>query len=261
MQLLHIADLHFGAEDSALVDAFATYCEEAQPDMIIAAGDFTQDGRKQEFEAAADFFRQLGVPVIGAAGNHDVPVRSVWQRFASPWRRFHHALGGAVTDRYESEGLHVETLHTARRAQFQLDWSLGRAAASDVSEVVNRLARSTSRTRILTCHHPLRAPGGNQGRARTRYGETAAGVVETACDLVLTGHLHQTFVLPAVQGDHTCWFVGAGTTFSHRTRTEPAGFNRIEIQDRAIRVQHVVAEDGTRFAPGRVWNLERESLS
>ena len=114
-RLLHIADLHFGAEDAGLVDAFLRFSRAYGPDLVVAAGDFTQDGRKREFDAAADFFRSLDVPVIGAAGNHDVPVRSVWERFMSPWRRFRNLLDGCVVDRWQDELVVVETLHTARR--------------------------------------------------------------------------------------------------------------------------------------------------
>lgn len=257
IKLLHIADLHFGAEDAGLVEAFTRFCSDYKPNLIVAAGDFTQDGRRREFQAAADFFERLGVPVVAAAGNHDVPVRSIWQRFTTPWQRFDRLLGPRVIDRWTSEQLHVETLHTARRAQFGLDWSLGRASQSDVATIVQRLGKSVSRTRILTCHHPLRAPGGLSGRAKTRFGEVAAGVLEASCDLVLTGHLHETFVLPAATPGERCWFVGAGTAFSRRVRGEPAGFNAIEIEDDGIEIRHVEAAQTDRFEFGRAWSLAR----
>ena len=80
-RLLHIADLHFGDESRPLVDSLAEYCLSHPPGAVIATGDFTQAGRRREFDQARSFFESLNVPVIGAPGNHDVPVYALDHRF------------------------------------------------------------------------------------------------------------------------------------------------------------------------------------
>ena len=121
---------------------------------------------------------------------------------------------------------------------------VGRAAAIDsTNKMLDLLAERDADLRVLTCHHPILAPGGNRGRARTARAGTSVTTIAEHCDLVLTGHLHETFALPAEGPSHTCWFVGAGTTFSRRTRGEPAGFNVLDISADTIRVTHHVADE------------------
>ena len=248
-RLIHIADLHFGAEDPVLVDAFATACDMIDPDLVIAAGDFTQAGRRREFDAAAGLLASLPAPVVGTPGNHDVPVRSVSQRLASPWRRYRKILGPVIKDRYSTADMQVESLGTARRAQWQPDWSLGRIGRRRLDRILSRFDPSGAQARILTCHHPILSPGGPRGRARTAYAAQAAPKIAQHCDLVLTGHLHETYACVLTSGERNCWFLGAGTTFSHRTRGEGAGFNLITLADDAIETTHYQAGPDRRFRP------------
>ena len=242
-KLFQIADLHFGTEDRHLVDAFVDLCNASRPDAVIAAGDFTQSGRKSEFDAAARFLGRLDPPVVGIPGNHDVPSRALHRRFTTPWRRYERSVGRHMASSLEDGALHIEGLRTARRAQWQPDWSLGRIGRPSLGRALDLLAERDADLRVLTCHHPILAPGGNRGRTRTARAGTSVTTIAEHCDLVLTGHLHETFALPAEGPSHTCWFVGAGTTFSRRTRGEPAGFNVLDISADTIRVTHHVADE------------------
>ncbi|MCC5995970.1 MAG: metallophosphoesterase [Oceanicaulis sp.] len=248
-RILHISDLHFGAEDPALTDALLETAARLKPDVTAAAGDFTQYGRRREFAAAAAFFDALPGPVVAAPGNHDTPYLDVFARAVRPWRRFEAALGGAMTPGWRGSGAGVEALHTARGLQARLDWSLGRARTSHVRDAARRLS-DVDGVRVVACHHPLIAPGGSRGRARTAGGERGAALLaEGGVDLVLTGHLHQVFALPLERADgRTSWFVGAGTALSRRVRGEPAGFNVIDVEDEAA-VMRVYEARGARFEP------------
>ncbi|KAA5804958.1 metallophosphoesterase [Alkalicaulis satelles] len=254
-RILHISDLHFGAEDPALTDALLEIAAHLKPDVTAAAGDFTQYGRRREFAAAAAFFDALPGPVVAAPGNHDTPYLDVVARAVRPWRRFEAALGGAVQPGWRNEGVGLEALHTARGLQARLDWSLGKARTSHVREAARRLT-DVDGVRVVACHHPLIAPGGPKGRARTTGGARAAHLLaESGVDLVLTGHLHQVFALPLEREDgRVSWFIGAGTALSRRVRGEPAGFNVIDIdQDRAV--MRAYAAEGGRFIESDVREL------
>ena len=78
----------------------------------------------------------------------------------------------------------------------------------------------------------------------------AAGV-----ELVLTGHVHNPFVLPLGQGAHACYALGAGT-LSQRTRGTPPSFSTITVDDTSIAVT-IQAWTGARFEPVRSWSLPR----
>ena len=127
-----------------------------------------------------------------------------------------------------------------------------------LTRALDLLDDSPAATRVLTCHHPILAPGGNHGRARTARAGKSVETIAQSCDLVLTGHLHETFALPAEAPAHTCWFVGAGTTFSRRTRGETAGFNALEIGEDTIRITHYTAHpDRPEFMATDDWSLAR----
>jgi 3',5'-cyclic AMP phosphodiesterase CpdA len=254
-RLLHIADLHFGDESQPLVDSLARYCQDNPPAAVIATGDFTQGGRRREFQQARAFFESLQVPVVGAPGNHDVPSYALDHRFLTPWERFNRLVGPVVAPRLKTGTFHVETLHTARRGQFRLDWSLGRVSSRDVEKLLLRFDPDDPAIRIAGCHHPLLTPDGESGRGRTRRGPETATELARHCSLVLTGHLHRTFAMPVQAGARTCWFVGCSTAFSGRTRIEPPGFNELFLDRDLVRLVHHEADAAGRFHPAREVDL------
>ncbi len=256
-RIIHIADLHFGAEEPELVAGFERACASLDPALIIAAGDFTQAARWRELRAADAMFGRIGKPVVGRPGNHDVPVYAPLERAMRPWRRYDRTLGKTIGRDWSNEAMQATTLHTARRAQWRPDWSLGRAAERDIDEALASFEEAGPRARVLACHHPLIAPDPADPRAATRNGPAAAARLSPACDLVLTGHLHETFVLPSPDPDQTCWFIGTGTTFSRRTRQETASFNVIDIEEDGFRLTRQVSNEAGDFSTGRVWELER----
>lgn len=256
-RLAQISDLHFGAESPGLADALAETLNRLAPDAVIASGDFTQYGRRREFAAARAFFDRLDAPVVAAPGNHDTPYLNLAARAARPWGRFDKLLGDGVVPRWRSPNAAVETLQTARGLQARLDWSLGRANPAHVQTVGEALAGFDG-LKVVAAHHPLDAPGGLKGRAKTRGGrEAARRLAACGVDLVVTGHLHQVFALPHRRPDGgACWFVGAGTALSHRTRGEPPSFNLFENRLDGLHWTVHAAENGE----NRFTEVRREAL-
>jgi 3',5'-cyclic AMP phosphodiesterase CpdA len=228
-RLIQISDLHFGAEDPALVSRLSEQINALSPDAVIVTGDVTQFGRRREFAAARAFLDTLSAPVVGAPGNHDTPYLNMAARLASPWKRFDRWLGPRLQPRAQAGRASIEMLPTARGAQARVDWSLGRVRKRDAIKAGEALSDHAG-LRVLAGHHPLVAPGGLRGRAKTSGGARAAQLIaEAGVDLYLSGHLHQVFAEPLDRDDGSvCWFVGAGTALSRRTRGEPASFNVIE---------------------------------
>jgi 3',5'-cyclic AMP phosphodiesterase CpdA len=250
-RLAQISDLHFGAESPGLPEALLDSLSALKPDAVIASGDFTQYGRRREFDAARDFFSAIDAPVIAAPGNHDTPYLNLAARVAAPWARFEKRLGQGVTPSWRSTKAAVESFLTARGLQAQFDWSLGRANPKQAAKIAQSLSDFNG-LKVVAAHHPLVAPGGLTGRAKTHGGREAAEVfVQSGVDLVVTGHLHQVFALPQRRPDgKACWFVGAGTALSHRTRGEPPSFNLFDNTLEGLSLTVYAAQDGeNRFAP------------
>jgi 3',5'-cyclic AMP phosphodiesterase CpdA len=228
-RLIQISDIHFGGEDPALVKPLSEAINTLAPDIVVMTGDVTQYGRRREFAAARVFFDALEPSLVGAPGNHDTPYFNMAARLTTPWARFERLLGPRLAARAHAGGARVEMLPTARGAQARMDWSLGRVRKRDVQKAGAALSGHDG-LKVLAGHHPLWAPGGLKGRAKTTGGAQAAQLVSSAgVDLYLSGHLHQVFAEPMARADGgVCWFVGASTALSRRTRGEPASFNLIE---------------------------------
>ena len=54
-RIAHLTDLHFGAEDPAVVEALVADLAADPPDLVAVSGDLTQRARLTEFRAARAF--------------------------------------------------------------------------------------------------------------------------------------------------------------------------------------------------------------
>ena len=87
-RVFHVSDLHFGThEDRDLERAVKALLERIQPELVIASGDLTHRGRRDQHERAARFLRSLGPPVLAIPGNHDIPY-TFPARFTRPFAEF-----------------------------------------------------------------------------------------------------------------------------------------------------------------------------
>jgi 3',5'-cyclic AMP phosphodiesterase CpdA len=249
-RLVHISDLHFGAHDPALVEQFVALSTDLRPDAVVISGDFTQGGRRSEFEAARRFIERLPAPVVVARGNHDAPAWAWHERVIHPWRRMQDTVGTVSAEAWEGARAVVESFSTSPRAQFRLDWSLGQVRRRSLHGALQRLGEADGdKAAVLTCHHPLLAPVGAGRRARTRGAKASLEHVTRRVDLVLSGHLHQAYAVPWPRRDgRTSWFIGASTAFSHRTREEPAGFNVVTIEENIAQLDVFTATEASDFA-------------
>ncbi|HZT54378.1 MAG TPA: metallophosphoesterase, partial [Gaiellaceae bacterium] len=77
LRVLHVSDLHFGARkaihEPEAEDGVRALLERVDPVLVLATGDLTHRGRREEHAAAAQFLRSLGVPLVVVPGNHDIP--------------------------------------------------------------------------------------------------------------------------------------------------------------------------------------------
>ena len=74
-------------EDRDVETALGALVERLAPDLVVASGDLTHRGRREQHERAAAFLRGLGRPVVAVPGNHDIPY-TFPARFSKPWAEF-----------------------------------------------------------------------------------------------------------------------------------------------------------------------------
>jgi 3',5'-cyclic AMP phosphodiesterase CpdA len=247
IRLLHISDVHFGAEDLEALKAVEDFASHLKPDAVIIAGDVTQSGRRREFEAARAWFDKLGIQPIVAPGNHDTPVFHLPARMVAPFNRYARYMAGldAVGRLVELGGglVRISAINTARGIQGRINWADGVISLHDLEEALDRLAGGPEGAwRLLICHHPLLEPGHSRIAVDTlRGGEALRRCAAARVDAILTGHIHDAFAHPIEAVRRPMVQMGAGT-LSIRLRATRPSFCVISIDGEHL-VQEIVTID------------------
>lgn len=265
-RLLHLTDLHFGAERPELVAPLARAIQAAEPDLIAVTGDLSHRGRHPQLSRARTFLTRLQIPFTAQPGNHDVPLFNLPRRMLSPfggWRR-------AIATRIPAETVHGPLwLHGANTADpFSL--RRGRFRQRDLARILARVRRAPREAlHVLTCHHPLTEPPGfergeTRGAAQALRALGAAGV-----RIALTGHMHHWAIGLGVDAatPQPMLMVQSGTALCGRPGERAHGFSVLEIGPARVTVTPwIVDEASRRFAPraphafrlqGGLWHPDR----
>ena len=234
--LFHTSDLHFGHEDRRALDGFAAAVQAERPDAVLITGDLTTQARSREYAMAAEWLGALGVPLSIEVGNHDLPYFNLWSRFVRPYARYER-MERALERPIDLPDVAIVPLRTTARFQLRFNWAHGRVSPVSLKRTLADLrAIAPQRVRIVTCHHPLYDKPGGASEGRTHGGRDALhALAQAGADLILSGHVHDAFDLIWTGGTRPLRMIGAGT-LSERTRSTPPSFNRIDVDDGAVKV-------------------------
>ncbi len=267
-RVLHLSDLHFGRGDRPeSIEALGRLVEESSPELVIASGDLTHRGRRDQHEEASAFLRGLELPLVVIPGNHDIPY-TFPQRFTRPWDEFER-LWETTQPVYRSDGLVVVGLNSVRPWRHQS----GRLRDEQVRRAAEQLATGPDGAyRIVTLHHHLLgAPWRSRKKPVAKRNRVLAGLVDAGADLVLAGHIHQStiaerreFELSSPGGEHAVVVSiapGFGQPRPHR-RGEARGLHIYEIERTELRIlTYIWREDGWGLTAVRTFPRGREPLA
>jgi 3',5'-cyclic AMP phosphodiesterase CpdA len=244
-RLVHLTDLHFGAEDPAVVAALLAALNADPPDLVAISGDLTQGARMSEFRAARAFMAGLRAPCLAVPGNHDISPYNLLERFGDPYRRWRRTISPQTAPDWSNGRVAVLGLNTARRMGLHLDWSRGRVSRRRLAQLLVRLrALPAAMVKVVVMHHPLLPP---EATPETVVVGGAAAALRAFADanvtLVLAGHLHRSYARQMIPGGRKPMILQGATATSVRLRGEPNAYNQISI-----------AADGHTIVATRVWN-------
>lgn len=239
LRIAQIGDVHFGAEDREALALARDLIKEDKPNLVVACGDLTQRGKRDEFRAARAFLDGLGVPFLSVPGNHDVPLLDMVARVRAPFERYQ-AFFGPVDPVCEINSMAVAGINSARGWQARRNWAEG---SIDLEGFDAQL--KAHEPVVVVAHHPFLQPPKAKLRVKTARGiEAARLAARRGVKLILTGHVHEpTFstieheTLPPVK-TISC------STLSHRLRQQPPGLNFVEISDDTLNLRSVEFVEG-----------------
>ncbi|CAH2605780.1 Metallophosphoesterase (plasmid) [Rhodovastum atsumiense] len=244
--IAHLTDLHFGAEDHAVVSALAEELTGDPPDLVAVSGDLTMRARRHEFRAARAFLDGLGAPVLAVPGNHDITPFALIERFLDPYGRWRQEVAAETEPIWHNGHVAVAGLNTARRYGQSLDWSRGRVTRKRLTGLAERFAAMPAGlVRIVVAHHPLVPPEGGPKVKLVGGAERAVmALTQLGVRLVLAGHLHRGYARFASAAGDSPLIVQGATSTSVRLRGEPNAYNRIRIGADARPVISIRVWDG-----------------
>jgi 3',5'-cyclic AMP phosphodiesterase CpdA len=233
-----LADLHFGSVPPQLAEQLAHDLGRIAPDLIIVAGDLTMRSHRHEFADAKSWLERLEAPLLLLPGNHDLPVWSIFERFTNPFARYSRTAGAKLMPVFEDTQSFILGLNTTASWQPNLKWHEGVARRRDVIAARQLIAQAPpQKARIVATHHPLLPiEGFPRARPVRRAAHALAMLTQQKVEMLLSGHVHQTYAVALEQPGGTVIAVGAPTALSTRMRGETNGFWLIEVSPERFRL-------------------------
>ena len=236
--ILHLSDPHFGAERPGVAAALVELARARRPRLVVLSGDLTQRARPAEFQAARDFLDALCAAsgldarrhALVVPGNHDVPLLNLPRRLFNPYGAYARCFGAPHDAVLADPQAWIAGVNTTRPWRHRH----GEVSAAQVSRVAERLrAAPNGRLRLVVTHQPLMVvePADRRHLLRGHAGAAQAWAAAGA-DLLLAGHIHQSFVAPLAAEPGGTWVVQTGTAVSRRTREQvPNSVHLIRLSD------------------------------
>jgi 3',5'-cyclic AMP phosphodiesterase CpdA len=187
-RILHVSDLHYGTrEDPSMEHALLALIERTEPEVVIASGDLTHRGRRDQHEQAARFLRSLGLPLLVIPGNHDIPY-TFPARFTSTWDEFVR-VWETTEPVYHANGVYVVGLNSVRPWRHQ-SGGLRQSQIERACRVLSEAPEGAIRV-VALHHHLLGAPWRSSKKPVSRRNRVLAALVDGGAELILAGHIHQ----------------------------------------------------------------------
>jgi 3',5'-cyclic AMP phosphodiesterase CpdA len=226
--IAQISDVHVGGSryHQELLRTAIAEINSAQPDLVVIAGDLTDDGYPDQYPVAQQELSAIECAhVVRVPGNHD--ARNVG------YLRYEDTFGARDTRMHLKLGALDVALVAVDSSKPDLDeGEIGREHYGWVDEGF----AGEAELRVFVCHHHL-VPIPGTGRERNQVldaGDVLSLLRQCEVDVVLSGHRHVPYVWP-IAG---MLLVHSGTVATLRTRGFPQpAYNLVRVENEQIRIE------------------------
>src|SRR5215218_4364742 len=228
MLIAQLSDVHVGAARfrEELLHTAIDEINAAEPDLVVIAGDITDDGYPDQYPLAEKELAAIAAPhIVRVPGNHD--ARNVG------YLLYEDTFGPRDSQqRFESAGLDVALVGVDSSKPDIDEGEVGREHYGWIEEAF----REQADLRVFVCHHHL-MPVPMTGRERNQVldaGDVLTLLRRLGVDLVLSGHRHVPYVWPLAG----MLIAHSGTVSTLRTRGFPhPAYNLVRVGGGTISVE------------------------
>lgn len=252
-RLVHLSDLHFGYERTALIEPLLERVNDARADLVVVTGDLTHRGRSAQFAEAAAFLRRIEAPMIAVPGNHDIPLYKLADRMMKPYRRYRRAVARNLEPVGHVGRLRVQGINSVD----PMAWQRGVITAAQMRRTVDAIDRDC--INIAALHHPMQQAPDIDKQLMRGAPEALALFELQGIQVVLTGHLHiwsaGQFLGPGGRG---ILQIQAGTALCARLDDRQNEFAVLDFQGPDLLIErHVAPMDASGFVPPQHLHFRR----
>ena len=228
MLIAQLSDVHVGGSRyrEELLRTAISEINAAVPDLVVVAGDLTDDGYPDQYPIAKTELEAIDCEhVVLVPGNHD--ARNVG------YLRFEDTFGTRDTQlRLQIGGLQVALVAVDSSKPDLDEGEIGREHYGWIEKGFT----GETDLRLFVCHHHL-VPVPGTGRERNQVldaGDVLSLMRQLRVDLVLSGHRHVPYVWP-IAG---MFIVHSGTVSTLRTRGFPhPAYNLIRVEAGRVAIE------------------------
>ena len=183
-RLVHLSDLHFGFDRTALIEPLLDRVNRAGADLVVVTGDLTHRARSAQFAQAAAFLRRIEVPLIAVPGNHDIPLYKLADRMMKPYRRYCRIIAQNIEPVGHVGQVRVQGINSVD----PMAWQRGVISAAQMRRVVEGIDPDC--VNVVALHHPMQQRPEVDKQLMRGAREAMALFELQGVQVVLSGHLH-----------------------------------------------------------------------
>lgn len=183
-RLVHLSDLHFGFDRTALIEPLLDRVNRAGADLVVVTGDLTHRARSAQFAQAAAFLRRIEVPLIAVPGNHDIPLYKLADRMMKPYRRYRRIIAQNMEPVGHVGQVRVQGINSVD----PMAWQRGVISAAQMRRVVEGIDPDC--VNVVALHHPMQQRPEVDKQLMRGAREAMALFELQGVQVVLSGHLH-----------------------------------------------------------------------
>ncbi len=240
MKIIQISDLHFGMNQTEIIEYFLEDLASIKPDVIIISGDLTQRATEEHYQLFQKFLKLLPVAqVLIVPGNHDIPMYNPIERLLYPFSRYKEFVSPQLESSYMNKEVNILGVNSATPYKVKD----GRLGERTIKRIKNHFSATDNQLNILFFHHNLNYFSGMHHPLNNAE-EFIEYLKESPIHIVCTGHLHYA-TLKLITKNHQgqCAILHAGSLLCERTKDGKNSYYLIESDQLKCKIEWRVFEN------------------